>query len=204
MKVTAKVTVKMENLLRKASQAAKTEKAAFEKISARVIIAEQEMMETFNKHKVTQELEAGPNLEGSDILGVRGNLFSFIGFPKGRKPIQEVRQLLHESIKIKSPKPLKFVKNKWFFTVTVPHLSEMESETPLPWESGRSWLRGIERGISGLGYYMFSRNKLSGVSRSGTAIQSQVKFRSGFFRNRKYMSSFIRTFYKRIGVIGAR
>ena len=59
--------------------------------------------------------------------------------------------------------------------------------------TGRSsWAQGIERGLSGLGY-LLRKNK----GRSGAAIQSSVKVRGGRFKNRPYISAFLRKYKKR-------
>ena len=66
-------------------------KKEFEKIK-------QEMIEEFNAHPITQEIELGvtaPNL--SNTLSGVTNLFSFIGFDAGSRPIDPIRQLLEKS-----------------------------------------------------------------------------------------------------------
>ena len=40
--------------------------------------------------------------------------------------------------------------------------------TPLPFESGRSWLYGIETGISGFGNYMYKKWKTSRSTKAYT------------------------------------
>ena len=79
---------------------------------------------------------------------------------------------------------------------TIPEMKIINSVTPMPWESGRSWVRGIERGISGFGYYMSTQNRR--FSRSGTAIQSDSRIRAGSYIPRKYMSEMIRNLDKNL------
>ena len=67
--------------------------------------------------------------------------------------------------------------------------------TPLPFENGRSWLYGIESGISGFGAYMYKKWK---TSRSGHGIQVDKKLRSGSFRNTQYFSNMLLKFVTRI------
>ena len=43
------------------------------------------------------------------------------------------------------------------FPVSGPTLNEIESVTPMPFEGGRSWTTGIEKGISGFSYYIFKK-----------------------------------------------
>ena len=65
----------------------------------------------------------------------------------------------------------------------------------MPWATGRSWAKGIETGISGIGYYL----KKTKNSRSGLGIQSQTKIRSDIrFKNTKYISDLINKFEKQL------
>jgi hypothetical protein len=65
----------------------------------------------------------------------------------------------------------------------------------MPWQEGRSWAEGIERGISGLGNYI---NKSSSSSRSSQGVQVKNRIRGGQFRNTKYLSSIINNFKKNV------
>ena len=53
----------------------------------------------------------------------------------------------------------------------MPTADELYAATPLPWASGRSWLHGVENGMSGLGKYMYSTD--FPTSRSGAGIQTK-------------------------------
>jgi len=78
--------------------------------------------------------------------------------------------------------------------VTLPEAQEIFKATPLPWAPGRSWAKGIESGLSGLGYYL---KKSSGGSRSGLGVQTSQKVRKGVkFNNTKYISSFLKKYQK--------
>ncbi len=72
------------------------------------------------------------------------------------------------------------------YNVTIPEASDIFKATPLPWASGRSWAQGIETGISGLGYLLRKEK-----GRSGKAVQSKTKVRSGGFQNTQYISALI-------------
>ena len=67
----------------------------------------------------------------------------------------------------------------------------------MPWATGRSWARGIERGISGLGKYLVKDTRVA-RSRSGTAIQTKSKVRNGKFSNTSYLSMLLNNYYKDI------
>jgi hypothetical protein len=61
----------------------------------------------------------------------------------------------------------------------------------MPWASGRSWAKGIETGISGLGFLLRKEG-----GRSGKAIQSKNKVRSQRFQNTQYISALIKKYKK--------
>jgi len=138
-----------------------------------------DFIEDFLYHPVTKEILAGPTSSNtSGTLGGYGNLFSFIGFEKDQKPIDDILNLLL---------PIEF---DYFFSqkteVTIyvrnfPAIDEIWNATPMPWSDGggRSWAKGIESGISGLNYYVnFERELKSKASRSGYGLElNSEKFR---------------------------
>ena len=153
----------------------------------------QRMISDFLNDPITMEIMAGPNSPNiSGSLDGVSNLFAFIGFEQGDDPISPILALLEET-------RLDFTK---FNTtgrrvgmdcrVTLPTAEQIFSVTPLPWATGRSWAQGIERGLSGLGF-LLKKNK----GRSGAAIQSRVNVRGGRFKNRPYISAFLRKYQKR-------
>lgn len=134
------------------------------------------MIAEFNSHPVTVEIKAGPYASNySDTLAGAngGNLFSFIGFEQDSDPIAPILEKLN-SIKISSQTEY----GTSFLNITMPKVEEVWDVTPMPWQQGRSWAKGIESGISGLNYYLFSLKKEFKNSRSGPAIQAS-KARSG-------------------------
>lgn len=159
--------------------------------------AKDQMLEEFDNHPVTKEIEAG--VESSNIsgtLGGYGNLFSFIGFDRGSNPIQFLRNLIINTISLPK-KPFAKRRGVYFFRVKVPTMKTLETETPLPYEKSRSWIRGIERGISGIGYFIF-RKRNNSYSRSGGGIQTEKKARGGVrFGNMPYLSRILENFYKK-------
>ena len=130
----------------------------------------QKMLDDFESHPITQEIEAGPNASNiSQTLGGYGNLFSFMGFESGSDPISPIRSLLARSIKISS---LRAVRGKLVFKLrfTVPTKEQVAQISSLPWSS-ESWVDAVERGMSGLGKYLYKQDKSMNVSRSGPAVQ---------------------------------
>ena len=154
---------------------------AAKRIHSAVKRAHQQMIQEFENHPVTQEIDSGPSgYNQSGTLGGYGNLFSFIGFEEGMDPVSPIRFLLKKALQIK-----KIDKNQQSiimeFLVELPSKEDIFQASPMPWASGRSWAEGIEKGISGLGMYL---NTMSFQSRSGgEGIQTSKKVRSGGFRN---------------------
>ncbi len=152
-----------------------------------------QFLDKFNSHPVTQEIEGGVFSSNiSKTLGGLGNLFTYIGFDSGSDPIRPLRQLL-------TTYELQYHNRKNYISVRVkaPTKEEAFAVTPMPWATGRSWARGIERGISGLGQYLVKSNRV-GRSRSGYAIETQARVRGGRFSNRSYISSLLNDYYKNI------
>ena len=158
------------------------------------------LLEEFRSHPITKELQAGPyGGNSSGTLGGIGNLFSFIGFDAGADPTAVVEEGLRNFITLDhsgSPKG-RGRSLRYEFRVKGLSLEEFEKFTPMPWEGGRSWLRGIERGISGFGEYMYGR-KYANNSRSGSGVQSRRTVRGGGFRNVPYMSQIFNNFKKNL------
>ena len=161
--------------------------------------AKSNLINRFDSHPVTREIEGGAEASNSSgTLGGDGNLFTFIGFYREDNPIERVRSALHTKIRM-IPGRIATRKNviSAEFTVIAPTIVDLSSITPMPWEGG-SWIRAIESGISGFGYYMFKRNE---ASRSGHGLQINKKVRNGGYRPVKYYSDLFKKFRKEI-IIG--
>jgi hypothetical protein len=158
--------------------------------------AHNKLIKEFEKHPVTKELKQGPfGGNPSRTLGGYGNLYSFIGFQAG-DPTEIVSAILKSDTKIDrrtgaAKKKGKVIEYK--FRIKLPDMGTIEAMTPMPWENGRSWVRGVERGISGFGFYM---NKMGG--RSGGGFQTYNQVRGGGFRNVKYLSEIFSNFKKNL------
>jgi hypothetical protein len=148
----------------------------------------------FESHPVTQELEGGENASNSSgTLGGYGNLFSFLGFNRGANPTSPVKSLI-QSIKV--DRNVQAGTNGFKVRVNIPSKEDFAAITPMPWEGGRSWLLDMERGISGLGAYLYGRFD---ASRSGGGIQSKSKYSNRTFRAVKYFSQMYNKFIRRLG-----
>jgi hypothetical protein len=62
----------------------------------------------------------------------------------------------------------------------------------MPFEGGNSWLKGIEKGISGFSNYLYGL--LFPISRSGRAIQAKNKIRRASYKPTKYFSVLYKNF----------
>lgn len=166
-----------------------------EEVSEKVKDSKERMLSEFNNHPVTKEIDAGPTASNtSNTLGGYGNLFSFIGFDRGDNPTQPVKDVLSRKTYTKIRRVAK--RGSYKVETNVPTKSELENLGPIPWASGMSWIRGIEKGISGLGRY-FYKGKFSKVSRSGTGVQ--VTNDSGrSFAPTDYLNNIYRRFRDRI------
>ena len=161
--------------------------------------AKKELISNFEQHPVTKEIEAGSenNFNFSRTLqGLgygKGSLFGFIGFVESDKPMDIVRLYLSRVGRVSSGAKTAIRGEFTTFTykVTSPNMQEIESITPMPWEGGRSWIRAIERGISGLGYYLLTKSK---GSRSGQGVQVTNQLRTATYRPTKYMSNIIKNY----------
>jgi len=151
-----------------------------------------QMISEFISNPITQEImtgPTGPNISGT-LNGV-SNLFAFIGFDRGAQPIMPILELL-EKTELIYKKNLSKPKIGVEFEVTMPTKEQIFAITPLPYETGRSWAEGIERGLSGLGH-LIRKN----AGRSGSAIQTRVKVRKGKFQNVPYISALLNKYAKK-------
>jgi hypothetical protein len=143
-----------------------------------------QMIEEFMNHPVTEEIMNGYNSENiSNTLGGYGNLFSFIGFDFGDAPVIPIIEILEQTSIIFS----RSGRNIITANITLPSAQDIFAKTPMPWASGRSWAKGIESGISGLGFYLNSYGK----GNSNAGIQVESKMRGGRFKNTLYISALI-------------
>lgn len=167
-------------------------------INSEFIRIKNKFIRDFNQHPITQEIESGPS--GNNIsrtLSGGANLFSFIGFNSNDKPINPIRSLFKEifinKVVIKKD-------GSALNVINYPTASDYFSVTPLPWAPGRSWAKGIEQGISGLGFFL---NKTHYNSRSGVGIQVSNKIRGTEFKPTQYLTELIKNFEKEIVILNS-
>jgi len=153
-------------------------------VSKRIDELKQQMIEEFMNHPVTEEIMNGYNASNtSNTLAGEGNLFSFIGFESDDTPIMPIIEALEKTnVTFGSLSQDMIMAN-----VSMPSPQDIFAITPMPWASGRSWTKGIESGISGLGFYI----QKYGRGRSEGGVQTKSKVRSGRFKNTPYISALL-------------
>lgn len=162
--------------------------------------AKKEMLVEFSELNITQELSAGSrdpdgasNISGT--LGGKGNLFSFIGFSRGSDPATQLKASLDKNITLTPPRLTpEFDRIKVQFRIKV-NKAAIQSDTPLPFETGNSWAFAIEKGISGFSRFLSGYFK---ASRSGGGIQTRHTIRSAEFQTRPYLSSLLKRMVTKI------
>lgn len=178
-----------KSIRKKALRTKSFSKAAEKKIIHNLTRARRVMLNEFDGHPITREiLQGASGTNVSKTLSGYGNLFSFIGFSAGSNPIGKVRSLLIQYPRIKGKGG---TRNKKYFLISIPDTEDFRMVAGMPWESGRSWVEGIETGISGFGYYMANLFGEDIKSRSGSAVQMNQKIRGGNYKPAPYISGII-------------
>lgn len=157
-----------------------------------------DMIAEFMTHPVTIEIMDGIGSDNiSFTLGGYGNLYSYIGFEAGYDPISPIINILESAHMTRE----KQIEGGWVFSFSIPTAKDIFDVTPLPWAEGRSWAKGIETGISGVGNYYYKEGQ--GRSEGGLQInkkkstkrrQKSSNISSGRatqFRNVPYISALI-------------
>jgi len=192
------VTIDQNKLVKELSKGSNnkvTSKLVETEVSKKVKDSKEKMLAEFSNHPVTQEIDSGPDASNSsNTLGGYGNLYSFIGFSRGDQPTANIKKELSKRVYTKTRKGAKA--GSYRVETNTPTQVQLEEMGQIPWASGLSWVRGIEKGISGLGQYFYKRRP-SRVSRSGSAVQT--KNNSGRrFSSTNYLSNIYRRFRDRI------
>jgi len=159
------------------------------------------LLKEFDEHPVTQEIKAGPSPSTKNIsgtLGGEGNLFSFLGFNIGDNPTDRVRDVLETQVRLatgvrREPKTNSV---RFRFSLRIP-TQEINAASPMTWESGKSWVNAIEKGVSGFSHYLWKKF-IGPASRSFYGIQAENTVRGGDFVKRDYLKEIFRNFVSRL------
>lgn len=153
------------------------------------------MITELMNHPITKEIQEGAGgSNSSGTLSGYGNLFTFIGFEAGSTPIDPIKQEFDKTViqfrQLSDDGPI--------WNIYMPAPEDIWEVSPMPWAEGRSWAKGIETGISGVGWYLYNQNKDYPQSRSGPAIQVKSKIASKVrFKNVKYISDILARYEKK-------
>jgi hypothetical protein len=150
----------------------------------------------FDEHPVTQEIKAGPEIEGnpSGLLGGEGNLFSFFGFNEGEDPIGDVKLFMESLFDIERGS---YRSKQWTFRVKMPDEEQVAAYVVGKYGAdytSESWIDGVEKGYSGLNYYLRFRDK----GRSGGGIEVSSPVRELNFSTTPYLSEMVKNFRRNI------
>lgn len=157
------------------------------------------MVQEFESHPVTREIDAGPTASNSSgTLGGYGNLFAFIGFDSSDNPTEAIKKLLSREVKT----TIRRRNDQGAFQIEIQMAlpEEIYKSTPMPWLSGKSWAKGIEMGISGLGRFLYSSEGFDN-SRSDYGVQSTQRTSGVRFKNTAYISKLYANFNKSLSQI---
>ena len=181
----------------------KVREAAYNKAVELVDEVVKDTIDEFDAHPVTTELEMGPAAPNLSSTVSEGNLFSFIGFNATENPIPELRRYLKNTGKVyKNSKLVKGEKTNYVFRVDPPDMVAIENMTPLPFEKGRSWVKGVESTISNIGNYIFRKTN---TGESGMGIQAKGNKKpvrpAARFRPTVYMTEIVKFFKERLRAI---
>lgn len=159
------------------------------------------LLKEFDEHPVTREILAGPaptteNISGT--LGGEGNLFSFLGFSFGDNPTGRVRDVLETQVRTATGvrREPKTDRVRFRFSLRIP-TQEINAASPMNWESGKSWVNAIEKGVSGFSHYLWKKF-IGPASYSLYGIQAKGTVRDGSFTKRDYLKEIFRNFVSRL------
>lgn len=169
---------------------------AAEKIARRKYESSKKMFfRDFNAHPVTTEIEGGTDASNSSgLLGGKANLFSFFGFDEESSPIADLRFYLENSFFFARGS---YRSRSWSFRIKAPDKEKVEEYVVGKYGAdytSESWVRGVEKGYSGLKYYL----RYKGKGRSGGGIQSKYTVQEIEFKTTKYLSNMIDGFKRNI------
>lgn len=165
-------------------------------INKKVGYANNKLLQDFLNTEIAKEIQAGSNASNtSNLLSGRGNLFTFLGYQKSDKPIQELSKFLANSIKVESIS-ISASTNAVQININIPTLDDMDGIAELPWIN-KSLAKAIEKGISGLGNYLYSEKGFD-VSRSGKAIQTKTINKSQRLSPNPFITKIIKDIAKKL------
>ena len=160
------------------------------------------LLKAVEQHPISQELNAGPTTSNtSGTLNGVGNLFSFLGFPLGSRPVDDLLSVLEQFLDMNPIKKKVGIREiVYSYSVYVP-VTEIQHYLPLPYESGRAWPIAIEEGISNFSNYIYLK-LANRRSRSAYGLQNpNGPVRLGQFNETPYLSVLLNDFLTKVGEV---
>lgn len=164
-------------------------------------VKKQQFLNEFDQHPVSKEIEAGPHAFSSfsSLAHAGGNLFSFLGFSEGQKPIKALREYFKDNINLKDTRRTRVKGRNIIFETPVefPTVEEVDefaasdSETSLARWDDRSFTQILSRGVPGFPNYLFNDEGFPN-SESGTAVQVKTKLRGAESVKSNYVGDLLR------------
>lgn len=162
------------------------------------------MRKEFDKDPVTVELDGGVDAANdSGTLGggaATDNLFSFIGFSRGSKPTEAIREMLDPSHqdgpKIQSVEKVPGNVPTYRAKIRSPNLDAIYARTPIPWAPDMSWAEKIETDIPGFAHFLAKPTSTPpSESGGGVQVKAELPSRAGSsFTPRPYLSKLFADF----------
>lgn len=173
-------------------------------ISSNFEEAFKELLEAVESHPVSEELKR-KGTHSSKFLQ-DGDLFSFIGFPVDRNPVDDLIKFLKENIYISDRSVRSSSSGNIVYEVLTVHIPDFEdfkkdSKMKMPWESDNVWPFAIETYIAGYEYYLPLYLK---KSRSLAGIQNENPVRDNAYTPTPYITPLLNKFKKDLESSGAK
>ena len=150
------------------------------------------LIKNFYTHKVSMEIQEGPRANNSSgTLGGYGNLYSFLGFRRGDNPLMVIEEIFAKKIRYKVRG--RNNRGQFLITIYVPTKKEVWEETPMPWASGMSWSKSIEKGVNNAAAYLFNPEGYKN-SRSGSGLQANQRVSGVTFKKTSYITRLLADF----------
>lgn len=147
-----------------------------------------EILNDIKDHIVSRELRS--HVTPSSLLpaGVKSSFYGFVGLPAGSKPVDIILDITNKKMKYTVKK--KLFKRGMTIDIIFPDIKDYRiPELTLAWLGGYGLVDGVEKGISGLSYFISTNEKNRGNSRSREGLQAVNKVRTAEYTGRPYLTS---------------
>jgi hypothetical protein len=154
------------------------------RIMREVEVAKNQLIRSFESAPPSVSLETAANMDRAERGDFRdgfvenGNLYAFLGINDDRNPVEEVRGILEQNVKIVSLTQGS-VNQKGEYVITgkvqVPQIQEINNVSKLPWGTKRGWIDAVVNGLRGLPNFLIGDFSNKSYSLSGGGIEAKDK-----------------------------